>query len=130
MHIYKWLKNITLIWANNQVLHKNSSKSKKHTIIFKILKSLEKIILKKFLHKINNQQKITKKHKILNIDLVKDLKKKLWSIRICNSPIIYIRNIINKYMKRKKIIKSIEDNKENNGLIKIKNNSLFGKAME
>ena len=58
------------------MLHKNSSKSKKHTIIFKILKSLEKIILKKFLHKINNQQKITKKHKILNIDLVKDLKPK------------------------------------------------------
>ena len=112
------------------MLHKNSSKSKKHTIIFKILKSLEKIILKKFLHKINNQQKITKKHTILNIDLDKDIKKKLWSIRICNSPIIYIRNIINKYMKRKKIIKSIEDNKENNGLIKIKNNSLFGKAME
>jgi hypothetical protein len=112
------------------MLHKNSSKSKKPTIFFKILKSLEKTILKKFLHKLNNQQKIIKKHKILNIDLVKDLKKKLGLNRICNFPIIYIKNIINKYMKRRKIIKSIEDNKENNGLIKIKNSSLFGKAME
>jgi len=33
-------------------------------------------------------------------------------------------------MKRRKIIQSIEDNKDNNGLIKIKNSSLFGKAME